>query len=293
MKNKRKYKFQGGIQRIQNDTPDYSNAYNFKAEQTAKNQIGQNLGKTGLDIAGTAIGVPGLGGIAQGAGAISDAVFKDAKGNYKNKTSELLANQFNPLEKIGKGFSALTGDKAAAADLFSGNLVGTGLMKLGMKNPFGKTSQEIGKEKTAQAEEDTRIANINKRYSEGTATDAQAALAKKGKYKLKTKAMGSEELIKESRLIESEGREPVFGPKMKNGKRKLLFYNPDLPTHKEGGVPMLVVPKEMYSNGTKQLMSQRKPYKNPEITPPTPYELMPKPQKSRYKEGSKKVKVYR
>jgi hypothetical protein len=40
-------------------------------------------------------------------------------------------------------------------------------------------------------------------------------------------------------------------------------------------------------------MSQRKPYKNPEITPPTPYELLPKPPKSRYKEGSKKIKVYR
>jgi hypothetical protein len=55
----------------------------------------------------------------------------------------------------------------------------------------------------------------------------------------------------------------------------------------------MVMPKNKYINGTKQLMSQRKPYKNPEITPPTPYELLPKPPKSRYKEGSKKIKVYR
>jgi hypothetical protein len=248
MKNKRKYKFQGGIQRIQNDTPDYSNAYNFKAEQTAKNQIGQNLGKTGLDIAGTAIGVPGLGGIAQGVGQVSDAVFKDAKGNYKNKASELLANQFNPLEKIGKGFSALTGDKAAAADLFSGSLIGTGLGALGMKNPFGKTSQEIGKEKTAQAEEATRIANINKRYSEGTATDAQAALAKRGKYKVKSK---------QPRLIETEGREPIFSPKKKDGTRDLLYYNPNDPTHEEGGVKAVVMPRNKYNSGTSNLMPKR------------------------------------
>jgi hypothetical protein len=251
---KRKYKFQGGIQRIQNDTPDYSNAYNFKAEQNAKMQAGKNIGKTGLDIAGTAIGVPGLGGMAEGLDQVANAAFKDAKGNYKSKTAELLNNGLNPLEKIGKGFSAITGDKAAAADLFSGNLVGTGLMKLGMKNPFGKTSEEIGKEKTAQAEEATRIANINKRYSEGTATDAQAALAKKGKYKVKTK---------QSRLIETEGREPIFSPKKADGTRDLLYYNPNDPTHEEGGVKAMVIPK---AQGGKQKL-KAKPVPKEEYTP--------------------------
>lgn len=245
---KRKYKFSSGIQQIANDTPDYRDAYKFKEEKNAKEEAGKNIGKAGLDIAGTAIGVPGLGGMAQGLDQVASAAFKDAKGNYKSKTAELLNNGLNPLEKIGKGFSAITGDKAAAADLFSGNLVGTGLMKLGMKNPFGKTTQEIGKEKTAQAEEATRIANINKRYSEGTATDAQAALAKKGKYKVKTK---------QPRLIETEGREPIFSPKKADGTRDLLYYNPNDPTHEEGGVKAVVMPKNRYNNGANNLMPKR------------------------------------
>jgi hypothetical protein len=247
---KRKYKFQGGIQRIQNDTPDYSEAYDFKAEQNAKMQAGKNIAKTGLDIAGTAIGVPGLGGMAEGLDQVANAAFKDAKGNYKSKTAEVLNNQLNPLEKIGKGFSAITGDKAAAADLWSGSLGGTFLQKTGImkKNPFGKTSEEIGKEKTEKAEETNRMANINKRYSEGTATDAQAALAKKGKYKLKTK---------QPRLIETEGREPIFSPQKADGTRDLLYYNPNDPTHEEGGVKAVVMPKKKYTNGTSNLMPKR------------------------------------
>jgi hypothetical protein len=246
MKNRRKYKFQGGIQRIENDTPDYSNAYKLRAEQNAKNQMGGNLAKTGLDIAGTAIGVPGLGGIAQGVGQVSDAVFKDAKGNYKNKTSEILANQFNPLDKAGKSLNAVTGmlggnfkNNTAAADLFSGSLIGTGLGALGMKNPFGKTTQEKVKDEAIAEEKRTAMANINKRYSEGTATDAQAALAKKGKYKLKTGASA----FKQPRMIETEGREPIFSPKKADGTRDLLYYNPNDPTHEEGGVKAIVMPK--------------------------------------------------
>jgi len=238
---KGKYKFGTGVQTIQNDTPDYSSAYKLKAEENAKNQVGQNLAKTGLDIAGTAIGVPGLGGIAQGASQISDAAFKDAKGNYKNKVSELLANQFNPLETAGKGLSAATGflsgnfkNNTAAADLFSGSLIGTGLGALGMKNPFGKTTQEKVKEDAQKAEEATRIANINKRYSEGSATDAQSFLAKKGKYKVKSK---------QPRMIETEGREPIFSPKKPDGTRDLLYYNPNDPTHEEGGVKAVVMPR--------------------------------------------------
>lgn len=255
MKNKKRYKFNTGIQRIEMDTPDYSEAYAFKQQKLAKEKAGENIG---VAVANTA--VPGLGSGMQAASTLTDAMFKDSKGNYKNKTSELLSNQLNPLGKAGKAFSALTGDKSAAADLWSGSLVGTGLGALGVKNPFGKTSQEEGKEIQDRIERENMLSNNAKRFSIGSTTDAQTAIAKKGKYKVKSK---------EPRPVEWEGgtnpdgterkngSEAVFGPKMKNGKRKLLFYDPKAPTHEAGGVPGLVVPKEMYNNGTSNLMPRR------------------------------------
>jgi hypothetical protein len=276
---KKKYKFIGGVQRVEMDTPDYSSAYAIRQQQNAKAQMGGNLAATAANMA-----MPGLGSALQATGAISNAALKDAKGNYKSKTAEILSSGLNPMETAGQALSALTGDKTAAADLFSKMPITAGLQALGVKNPFGKTTQEKVKDEAKKAEEETKMFNINKRYSEGTATDAQSFLAKKGKYKVKSK---------QPRLIETEGREPIFSPKKADGTRDLLYYNPNDPTHAEGGVKAMVMPKNKYINGTKQLMSQRKPYKNPEITPPTPYELLPKPPKSRYKEGSKKIKVYK
>lgn len=46
-----------------------------------------------------------------------------------------------------------------------------------------------------------------------------------------------------TRQIETEGREPVF---TEDGK--LISYNPNEPTHKEGGVNAIVVPKDRYSD---------------------------------------------
>jgi len=180
------------------------------------------------------IAMPGLGSALQGVSAISNAALKDSKGNYKNKFSEILSTGLNPMETAGQALSALTGDKTAAADLFSKVPITAGLQALGMKNPFGKTTQEKVKEEAQKAEEATRIANINKRYTEGSSTDVQAALAKKGKYKVKTK---------QPRLIETEGREPIFSPKKKDGSRDLLYYNPNDPTHEEGGVKAVVMPR--------------------------------------------------
>ena len=144
--NKRRYKLQYGVQQIQTDTsnyePDYSTAFKIKEEANAKRKVGENIGVTAANIA-----VPGLGSGMQAASMLSDAVFKDAKGNYKNKTSELLANQLNPLGTAGKAFSAITGDKSAAAELWSSNPITYGIEKLfKVKNPFGKTSSQKVKE---------------------------------------------------------------------------------------------------------------------------------------------------
>lgn len=242
MKNKKRYKFNTGIQRIEMDTPDYSEAYAFKQQKLAKEKAGENIG---VAVANTA--VPGLGSGMQAASTLTDAMFKDSKGNYKNKTSELLSNQLNPLGKAGKAFSALTGDKSAAADLWSGSLVGTGLGALGMKNPFGKTSQEEGKEIQDRIERENMLANNAKRYSIDSTTDAQTTIAKKGKYKVKSK---------QPRMIETEGREPIFSPKKADGSRDLLYYNPNDPTHEEGGVKAVVMPKAEY--GKKDLTYKSK-----------------------------------
>lgn len=54
-------------------------------------------------------------------------------------------------------------------------------------------------------------------------------------------------LNKGARQIETEGREPIFTPKKKDGKRDLIYYNPNDPTHKDGGVDALVVKKNEVS----------------------------------------------
>jgi hypothetical protein len=54
---------------------------------------------------------------------------------------------------------------------------------------------------------------------------------------------GVNKFAKGGRAIETEGREPVFSEKGKDGKRKLLYYNPLEPTHEKGGVKAIVTPK--------------------------------------------------
>lgn len=228
--NKRKYKMQFGVQRVEMDTPDYGSAYAIRQKQNATSQMTGNLISGALNMA-----VPGAGSAVQGLSAISDAAFKDAKGNYKSKGAEMANFALNPLATAGKAVSALTGDKTAAADLWSGNPLTYGAEKLfGIKNPFGKTTQEKVKEEAMKQKDITKMANINKRYSEATATDAQSYLAKRGKYKVKSK---------QPRLIETEGREPIFSPKKADGTRDLLYYNPNDPTHEEGGVKAVVMPR--------------------------------------------------
>lgn len=64
------------------------------------------------------------------------------------------------------------------------------------------------------------------------------------KYKNGSNSLSSlGQYAKGSKLIETEGREPVFSPKGKDGKRKLLYFNPNEPTHEKGGVKAMVVPK--------------------------------------------------
>jgi len=238
--NKRRYKLQAGVQYATIDTPDdktdYSDAYKKQAENAARN-------KGILDASSALAGQ--YGSIAQVGGLAGDVV----QSNIKDKKKGAITGG---AIKYGAAGAAI----GTAIMPGIGTAVGAGLGALA-GGFLGNEDYQAQRRAAMRAEREANIRNYNRKFTPGSSTDAQSFLAKKGKYKVKTKAKGSEELIKDIRPIESEGREPVFGPKMKNGKRKLLFYNPDLPTHKEGGVPMLVVPKEMYNNGTNNLMPRR------------------------------------
>lgn len=231
MKNKRKYKFNSGIQRIEMDTPDYSKAYNLQVEQNAKRQgITQAAGafsgayKPIADVGSMAGNVIRSNNKSQGGAVAGGAVEMGATG------AALGMQVGGPIgAAIGAGAGAIYGGVAGSREYKKGKLL-----------------QE-------QAERDTALVNANKKFKETSNTSAQSYLAKKGKYKLKT----GTSTFKQPRKINTEGREPIFSPKKADGTRDLLYYNPDDPTHAEGGVDAMVVPKEMYNSGTSNLMSKR------------------------------------
>ena len=229
MKNKyskKRYKLNAGVQQITPDTADYSKAYELQAEEGAKNQGIKNAAS---QFSGAYAPVGQLGGMA------SDVI----KSHNKSKGGAQL------------GGAVSMGASGAALGMQLGGPWGAAIGAVGGGIYGGITGgKEYEKGKKLQEEEDKRIAlaNAQKLYKSGSSTDAQSFLAKKGKYKLKTK---------QPRLIETEGREPIFSPKKADGTRDLLYYNPNDPTHEEGGVKAVVMPKKKYTNGTSNLMPKR------------------------------------
>ena len=215
MKNRRKYKLQAGIQSITPDTPDYSKAYAFKAEQGAKNKgISQAAGM----FSGAYAPIGQVGGMG------ADVI----RNRAKNKKSGATLGGAVEMGTSGAALGAqLGGPWGAAAGAVIGGTYGA------IK---GAKDYEKTKALAKIEEEKTKEINYNKFFHEGASTDAQSFVgyADKGKYKLKTK---------QPRLIETEGREPIFSPKKADGTRDLLYYNPNDPTHEEGGVKAIVMPK--------------------------------------------------
>jgi len=236
MKNKRKYKFNSGIQQIAMDTPDYDKAYNLQAEENAQRQ-----------------------GITQGLGAVS-GVYKSVADTGSVAGSVIRNRVKNKQRGYALGGAVEMGSAGAAAGANIGQKIGgpyglaigagVGALAGGIYGAVkGKKEYIKGKKLQEEAEKKTAWDNYFKGYNaNGSETDAQAMLAKKGKYKLKTK---------QPRLIETEGREPIFSPKKADGSRDLLYYNPNDPTHAEGGVKAMVMPKNRYNNGTSNLMPRR------------------------------------
>lgn len=226
MKNKRKYKFTTGIQQITPDTPDYSKAYELKAEQNAKNKgISQAAGM----FSGAYAPIGQVGGMA------ADVI----RSNNKSKGGAVAGGALE-MGASGAALGASIGGPWGAAIGGVGGAIYGGIA--------GSKEYTKGKRLQEEAERKAMLADNAKGYSIGSSTDAQSFLAKKGKYKVKTK---------EPRLIETEGREPIFSPKKADGSRDLLYYNPNDPTHEEGGVKAMVIPKA--SDGKKKTKVEKKP----------------------------------
>lgn len=225
MKNK-KYKFQKGIQAVNLDTPDYSKAYDFQTEQNAKFK---GISQAAQQFSGAYAPIAQVGGM--GAEVI--------RNRAKNKKTGATLGGAVEMGTSGAALGAQLGPWGALA----GGVIGAGYGAIKGAKDYDKM-----KGLAQQEEQRTAFANANKFYHAGASTDAQAALAKNGKYKVKTK---------QPRLIETEGREPIFSPKKPDGTRDLLYYNPNDPTHEEGGVKAMVIPTA--ADGKKKIKVEKKP----------------------------------
>ena len=240
MRNKKKYKFQSGIQYVGMDTPDYSEAYNIKAEENAKNKA---IGSVAQQFSGAYAPIGQVGGMA--GDVIRNRVKDKKKGAAIGGAVEMGAQGAALGASIGGPWGAAIGGVAGA--IYGG--------------VSGSKAQEEAEKKAKEEEKRVAEANIKASYTDNYATKAQSALAKKGKYKVKSK---------QPRLIETEGREPIFSPKKPDGSRDLLYYNPNDPTHEEGGVKAVVMPKAEYgkknlSNGNEKIY-QGKPLEEVTVT---------------------------
>ncbi len=223
MKNKKKYKFTTGIQQIEMDTPDYSKAYEIQTEGAAKNK---GLSQAASMFSGAFAPAAQVGGVA------ADVI----RNRAKNKKTGSVAGGALEMGASGAALGMqLGGPWGALAGGVIGGVYG------GIK---GKKDYEKVKAAAQEEERLVEASNFNKGFQQGASTDAQSFLAKKGKYKVKSK---------QPRLIETEGREPIFSPKKADGSRDLLYYNPNDPTHEEGGVKAVVMPKKKYEEGTNKL----------------------------------------
>jgi hypothetical protein len=244
MKNKRKYKFQAGIQYAVPDTPDqkpdYSDVYAF---QQKKNAERQGITQAARAFSGAYKPIADVGSMA---GNVIRSNNKSKGGATAAGAVEMGSSGAALGMQLGGPWGALAG---AAGGAFIG----------GVK---GRQEYIEGKKKQEKIELKTAYANANKNIKEYASTDAQSFLnsAKKGKYKVVAKQPRMIELEggrNPNGTIRKSGGEPIFSPKKADGTRDLLYYNPGDPTHAAGGVKAMVVPKEMYSNGTSNLMPKR------------------------------------
>ncbi len=163
-------------------------------------------------------------------------------GNKLGDISENLIGKNSDGTTRAGGFAVNKGFKGAgvgaAYGLRAGGPIGAAIgagagFAVGGGYGLIKGSSLHRKEKDAidEAKRIAKLKNLNSQFNEIEDTENQAYLKRGGK-KMKYKTG--------VRVIETEGREPIFSGKQKDGTRKLLFYNPSLPNHSEGGVKLKV-----------------------------------------------------
>ncbi len=260
--------------------------------QDKTNQAQQNLSNVKQDASGTSAGisstvatvgdtlgaVPIVGGIAKAGSALGDV----GRG-MNNKAGDVITGAFDP------GTSVQTGLKTG-----NGNDLLKGLLGVGGVFINKGTEKDIAEKKAAYNTQQQQQANKQLNKYGAIDTTYQTAQAKngnsgihikpenKGKFTAYKKRTGktTEEALHSSnahvrqmanfarnashwnhkqkgvREIETEGREPIFSPKKKDGTRDLLYYNPSDPKHSEGGVTAKVISKSKYKmkGGNKDLV---------------------------------------
>ena len=215
---RRRYKLYSGVQQIHLDSPDYTEANLEKAKAA---QTSSSIGNLAQTFSGNFAPVGQVGDVVGGA---VESMSSDKKSG----------STWGGGIRMGAKGAALGMQLGGPWGALAGGVIGAGYGAFTASKDYERV-----KKLAKQAEAKADMQNYAKRYSEGASTDAQQFLAKKGKYKLKT----GTSVFKQPRMIETEGREPIFSPKKADGTRDLLYYNPNDPTHEEGGVKAMVIPK--------------------------------------------------
>lgn len=172
------------------------------------------------------------------AGGVGDSLNKkvadkELAGGKRDYATRGVANVIDPTTNLIQGLG-LDGSGMNGSDLVSG-------LTAGLVNLKGSKEDKAIDEAKYQKSRLNYTNDQIKKYG-NIDTNQQAVQAKNGKKNIKY-TYKKEAGVRE---IESEGREPIFSPKKKNGTRDLLYYKPTDPTHAQGGVKINVVPKTSY-----------------------------------------------
>jgi hypothetical protein len=198
---------------------NYQNLNNVSAStQGARSTISSAasaLGPAGM-IIGAGIGIAG----GMGDSLNKKVADKELAGGKRDYTTRGIANVIDPTTNLVQGLG-LDGGGMNASDLVSG-------LTAGLVNLKGSKEDKATDAAVASKKQQEYVDNQISKYGAIDNT-VQNTQLKKGTKKLK------------ARIIETEGPEPIFSPKDSSGERKLLYHDPNGPTHKEGGVKAAVI----------------------------------------------------
>jgi len=186
-------------------------------------------GSTGAQIGSNPALMAATGGASVAIGAALGTAAGVASGLVESKNINYQAKEINKQKKT---LGAQNNIQATVNDRIQANQAKNGKYKI--KVPVDEMVEEHEE--------------LLKTLKSPSKSDDKKEYKKQSKELKKYKKLDKKEDIAEGeeREIETEGREPIFSDKDANGNRKLLYYNPNDPTHSEGGVKAKVVKKGKY-----------------------------------------------